>query len=348
MTQDTAQQRDVIVIGASAGGVEALKVLTAGLDPALPAAVLITMHVPAIGTSVLPAILSRSGSLPAEHARHGDALESGRIYVAPPDRHLAIVDHSAVLSAGPRENGHRPAVDVLFRTAARALGRRVVAVVLSGGLDDGSAGLVAVQRRGGVAVVQEPRDALHPAMPTHAIAAARPEHVVPVGEMADLLAKLVEEPLDPGRSEVTPDDDIPWEADVALLVPDALSTSDRPGVPAGLSCPDCSGPLFEVGDSALARFRCRVGHAWSLHSLSAGQDVAVDAALWTALRSVEERAALAESMASRLRADDRAAAARALDRRVAEARSSARVLIRLLDSLSPAASAERETAAGDI
>jgi two-component system chemotaxis response regulator CheB len=191
--------RGLVVIGASAGGIEALRELVAGLPADLPAAVLVVVHVPPTGTSVLPVILSRRGPLPARHAEDGAELRAGQLLVAPPDRHLVVIDRGVGLTRGPQENGHRPAVDVLFRSAARAWGSRVMAVVLSGALDDGAAGVVAVKRRGGRCVVQS--DALFDGMPAAAIRADHPDAELPVadipGQLTEWLGALPEDPGPP-------------------------------------------------------------------------------------------------------------------------------------------------------
>src|SRR5215207_239744 len=185
---------DIIVVGASAGGVEALSQLVASLPPDLPASVFIVLHIPAEGTSVLPRILNRAGPLPAIHPLDGQVIEKGHVYIAPPDHHLLIKQGYVELTRGPRDNGHRPSVDPLFRSAARAYGRRVVGVVLTGALDDGTAGLLAVGMRGGICVVQDPQDALYAGMPQSAIDNVEVDHVVPLAEMGELLMQLAQTP----------------------------------------------------------------------------------------------------------------------------------------------------------
>lgn len=290
-------RRNVIVIGASAGGVEALRALVAGLPVDLPAAVLVVLHVPPYGGSVLPAILTRSGPLPARHPDHEQPLTEGQIWVGAPDHHLALVDDHIVLTRGPRENGLRPAVDVLFRSAARAKGSRVIGVVLSGVLDDGTAGLTAIAARGGVTVVQDPSDALYPGMPISAIEHVTVDHVVALSDMPELLVKLCKEEVVDEDPEITPLMAI--EADMALMDGDAMNQTDRPGRPSGFSCPDCNGVLWEIHDGELVRYRCRVGHAWSAESLLGEQSEQLDSALWMALRGLEEKAALARTLSER-------------------------------------------------
>jgi two-component system, chemotaxis family, protein-glutamate methylesterase/glutaminase len=293
----TLMRRNVIVIGASAGGVEALRTLVSGLPVDLPAAVLVVLHIPSYGGSVLPAILDRSGPLPARHPTNHEPLRESVVWVAAPDHHLVVSDDEIVLTRGPRENGLRPAVDVLFRSAARTQGPRVIGVVLSGVLDDGTAGLSAIAAQGGVTVVQDPDDALYPGMPSGAIEHVSVDHVVPIAAMADLLVQLCKEEVVEVDRPVSPL--LAIEADMALMDDDAMTETDRPGRPSGFSCPDCAGVLWEIHDGQLVRYRCRVGHAWSAESLLGEQSEQLDGALWMALRGLEEKAALARTLGKR-------------------------------------------------
>ncbi|MEU2351201.1 chemotaxis protein CheB [Modestobacter sp. NPDC049651] len=322
-------RRDLIVVGASAGGVEALRGLLGSLPAGLPAAVLVVLHMPASSPSALPAILDRASALPVRQAQDGDALEPGTVLVAVPDRHLMVVDGHVALSRGPRENGHRPAVDVLFRSAARARGARTVGVVLSGALDDGTAGTIAVRSRGGLVVVQDPDDAVYPSMPRHALEVGGAEHAVPVAAMGELLAHLLEEPVDPA---VGPPATALMETETAMADFDAtaLNADDRPGTPSGFGCPSCHGALFSLSEGGLERYRCRVGHAWSPESLLAEQAQALESALWTALRGLEERAALSRRMGERADRNGHALTARTFFARHDESHRAALVIRHLL------------------
>jgi two-component system chemotaxis response regulator CheB len=289
-------KHDIIVIGASAGGVEAISTLVSRLPADLPAALMIVLHL-SRGRSVLPGILSRAGPLPAKHPEDGEALQRGQIYVAPPDHHLIVDGPVARLVQGPTENGVRPAVDPLFRSAARSYGPRVVGIVLTGSLDDGTAGLAAIKEAGGVTIVQDPAEAFAPSMPRSALDFVEVEYVLPLREMPLLLAALTrEQAVDPPR---------PAAAQLHPMEPDlaservAVDPSDRPGRVSVFSCPECHGSLWEVDQKGILRFRCRVGHVYSVESMLAAQTDSVDRALWAALRSLEERAALTRRLSER-------------------------------------------------
>lgn len=288
---------DIIVIGASAGGVEAIARVVSELPADLPAAVFVVLHLGS-GPSALPEILTRSGALPAGHPVPGEPIRRGRIYVAPPDRHLAVEDGHLLVARGAKENGHRPAVDVLFRSAAQSYGPRVVGVVLTGSLDDGTAGLLAIKELHGVAVVQDPAEADYAGMPLSACENVRIDHVLPLAEIAPCLVRLAHEaaPDDPPPSEGAGGERSSRVARELL----GESGQDLKGAPSGFTCPDCGGALWETQDSGLARYRCRTGHAYSPESLIAEQSSGVDGAIWAALRSLEENADLARRMADRM------------------------------------------------
>lgn len=289
----------LVVVGASAGGVEALRELVAALPRDLSACVLIVLHMPADSPSALPAILGRAGKLPVRQASEGELLRAGEVLVARPDHHLVVADGSVTLTRGARENGHRPAVDVLFRSAARARGPRVLALVLSGALDDGAAGAVAVASRGGTVAVQDFDEAFCNSMPR---AAARALDGVRQLTIAGLGA-LVESWADGAAVAVTKPDmsssELEQEVEMAKLEPEAMHDLDRPGTPSGFGCPDCAGSLYQIEEGRLLRYRCRVGHAWSSQSLLARKAVEVEGALWMALRSLEEKAALNTGLGNR-------------------------------------------------
>src|SRR5438270_4070057 len=232
--------RVIVVVGAAAGGVEALGALVRELPADLPAAVMIVLHVAAEHKSVLPRILSSAGPLPAKHARDGEPILPGRIYVAPPDHHLTIHDSHLRVVKGPRENGHRPAVDALFRTAAHTFGPRTIGVVLSGALDDGTAGLVAIKQQGGLAMVQDPNDALVEQMPRSALENVEIDHVLPVGEIGRLLPTLVCEHV----NEEAPRSPL-LAAESALDLQGTTEGYIKVGDPSPLACPSCGGVLNE-------------------------------------------------------------------------------------------------------
>ena len=300
--------RDVIVLGASAGGVEALSQVVRGLPAGLPAAVFVVCHIGATRKSILPEILGKSGPLPAVHARDGEPIRHGRIYVAPPDYHMVLAADAVRLNHGPRENRHRPAVDPLFRTAARAFGPRVAGVVLTGALGDGSAGLMAVRAAGGAAIVQDPSDALISDMPQTALVMAGADHVVPLAEIAPLLVRLSTQTGEGGGSRTMPD---PLELSSRKVELDmaAQQNGRRAGHLTVFTCPDCGGSMWQMDEKDLTRFRCHTGHVYYGENLLEEQSSALEAALWTAVRTFKEKTILARQLAERERELGRADAA---------------------------------------
>lgn len=292
------EERDIVVIGASAGGVEAVASVIEALPRDLAAAVFIVVHFPPHTTSVLPRIITRRGGMTAVHPEDGAPIELGCVYVAPPDRHLLVEHGHMRLVRGPRENGARPSVDPLFRSAARAYGARVIGVVLTGNLDDGTAGLMAIKSAGGVAVVQDPDDALYAGMPTSALRHVQADHVATLGEIPGILVRRIGERVErKGAGPVAQQQN--HEVQISEMDRGALE-APRDGAPSGYACPECHGALWEVDEGGLLRFRCRVGHAYSFENLLAAQGSSMDAALWAAYRALEERAALTERMGARM------------------------------------------------
>ncbi|WP_437539543.1 chemotaxis protein CheB [Sorangium sp. So ce726] len=274
---------DIITIGASAGGVEALIVLLGGLPADLPASLFVVLHLPPTARSMLATILGRSTRLQVGVAVDGEPIERGRVYVAPVDNHLLLGDGVVRVVHSARENGHRPAVDPLFRTAAEVYGVRVIGVVLSGMRDCGTAGLLDVKRYGGIAVVQDPQDALFSEMPQNALDNVPVDHCVPLARLSPLLTDLVHQKASRSPAEA--------RAGTERAKVDAIESD--------FTCPGCGGNLIRSDDGAMLHFRCKVGHRYSPEGLEDEQASALDAALWIALRTIEDSAALARRMAAR-------------------------------------------------
>ena len=289
-----------MVIGASAGGIAALQVLLGGLPADLNAAVLIVVHTSAQSGNVLDRIFQRACKLPVRYPSDGTRIKKGHVYVAPADCHMIVEDGTIRVVKGPRENLHRPAIDPLFRSAAMSYGRRAIGVVLTGLLDDGTAGLMVIEANGGVSVVQEPADALFAAMPASAAAHVHTARILPLDEIADALVDLTSEELpETARSLPGRDSDAAKDVKIAELNMKEIENEERQGSPSVFSCPDCGGVLWELEENGFQRFRCRVGHAFTALQLDFAQRQTIESALWSALRALEESASLYRRMADR-------------------------------------------------
>ncbi|HEV7223278.1 MAG TPA: chemotaxis protein CheB [Pirellulales bacterium] len=313
---------DLFVIGGSAGGLTALLTLVRGLPADLDAALCAAIHTSPDSPGLLPEIIARSTSLACEYVRDGETLAPGRIYCAPVDRHLLVEGNQLRVTRGPRENGFRPAVDPLFRTAARSFGARAAGIVLSGSLADGSFGLALIKQAGGTALVQDPDEALIPSMPRSALRSVEVDYVVSAAEMAPLIVQLAGKVSKGGArmSAHSGSDGDPAErgTDLAIETP--------PGALTPMTCPECGGTLWEHEERRQISFRCHVGHAFNGESLLEYHSQKVESALWTALRVLEEHAELQRRMAVRAESQQLAAAARQFHRRADDSKRQAAVL----------------------
>jgi two-component system chemotaxis response regulator CheB len=290
-------RHDIIVVGASAGGLDALQALVGNLPGDLAAAMFVVLHIGA-RPSALPKILAASGPLSAAHAEDGAPVRSGRIYVAPPDHHLLVEQGHMRLSRGPRENLTRPAVDPLFRSAAEAYGPRVVGVIISGALSDGTAGFSAIKRQGGITIVQDPDEAQYPGMPTSALQFVDVDHCARIATISELLVRL----SGPSPSETAVSLSAEAERRQQAKEDKIVSDKYRPEQPVALTCPDCGGSLRETVVDSMPYYTCHIGHRFAGPNMDLGQFERMENALAVALRTLNERAELCRRMAEVSRA----------------------------------------------
>lgn len=328
---------DIVVIGGSAGGVEAARRVVCELPPDLPAAVFIVVH---IGEgSQLAGVIDRAGPLPACQPAGGEPIETGRIYVAGPGAHLLLHDGHVLVRRGPRENLSRPAIDPLFRSAAASHGGRVVGVVLTGLLDDGASGLRAIKRCGGLAVVQDPSDALFAEMPANALRATVPDHVASLAELPALLVRLVREPSAPTPAIPV---DIRLENAIAAQELSDMRADDRLGTQSPFTCPDCQGALWEIEDGDMLRYRCHVGHAYTAETVLSAREEEIERLLGGLLRSHQQRAALTRRMVERERHGRHSRFVERLEARARDYEDDAELVRRLFPSLGRSSRASSE------
>jgi two-component system chemotaxis response regulator CheB len=294
--------RDIVVIGASAGGVGALRKIIGALPANLNAAILVCVHIAPDRPSLLPKILAKCGVLPARHPSDGEEIRRGCIYVAPPDNHLLVEGNTLRIFRGPQENRFRPAIDALFRSAARAHGPRVIGVVLTGNLDDGTVGLQAIKHCGGVTVVQDPREAEYTSMPTSAMRFATIDHCVPLADVSALLMRLVGEA--PGEAPSDVPAYVEVESNIAeqkMNTQEFLENVEKIGSRTTYACPLCNGSIWQIGNDQPLRFRCHVGHSFTAEFFWAEQSQNLENALWSAIRIMEEKVTFARQFAKSLR-----------------------------------------------
>jgi two-component system chemotaxis response regulator CheB len=289
----------IVVIGTSAGGLETLRSLVGALPETFPAPICVVMHTAPESPGVLHEILARSGRLPTVSVNKSERLAKGRIYVAPPDCHLVIEPGRVRSTKGPKENRFRPAIDPLFRSAAQVYGPAAIGVILTGNLDDGTAGLGTIKQLGGTAVVQDPADALYPSMPLSALQHVNVDHRSSLADLPKLLVRLTANPP-AGAGEFTVPDKVNVEVNIAKEQHPRDAGLEAIGEPSRYACPECHGVLLQLVDGDRVRFRCHTGHAYSIDSLVAGVDEGIDAALWNAIRALEEATLLMQRMASLL------------------------------------------------
>ncbi|MFL6215989.1 MAG: chemotaxis protein CheB [Blastocatellia bacterium] len=295
-SESAPTRRDIIVIGGSSGSIEPLKTLVKGLPANFSASIFIVSHTSPDHESYLGEILRRLGDLPAASAVHGEAIRPGRIYVAPPDHHLIVEQGYLRLWRGPKENHSRPSINPTFRSAAKAYGARVIGVILSGFLDDGTAGLIAIKVNQGVAVVQDPGDADHADMPRSALRYIEADYIVPAARIAPLLLELSEETIETGAismGEPADKHSLQVKQDIA-----EIEAGEKANTITMVVCPDCGGPMWEFRDHEFKHFQCRVGHKFSPESILANHAETLERALWVAVRTLEERSSLTREMAN--------------------------------------------------
>lgn len=317
----------LVVIGASTGGLGALRKIVSGLPAEFPAAVLVAVHI-GNNRSVLPELLAAHSALAVRHAADGEILTPGTVLIAPPDRHLLVTANRVQLSHGPKENFARPAIDPLFRSAAIAHRECVIGIVLTGTLDDGTVGLQAIKAYGGMALVQDPAGADAPGMPLSALEHVEVDLCLPLDRIADELVRLVDEPIVSNHHPVSAESS--QEDQFASGGLSRMEDLDKIANPSAFTCPECGGSLWEIEGAMPQRFRCHVGHGYTAQTLIYLQDHVVEDALWAAVRALHEKENLLKRFATSASEPGKADAAAEYERAASRSREAANVLVKLI------------------
>lgn len=335
-TGDLSSPNQIVVIGASSGGLDAVRTLGGGLPHEFPAPICVVIHTSPDSPGVIPQIVGRATHMVTVGLQHSQKLEPGKMYFAPPDCHLIIEPGHVRATKGPKENRFRPAIDPLFRTAAEVFGPAAIGVVLTGNLDDGTAGLAAIKRLGGRAIVQDPRDALYPSMPQSAMARVKVDYCLPLDEIAPLLIELTRHPVAAQQHPVPRE--LETEVRIARQENPMEAGLEHIAKPSPFACPDCHGVLMEIADQDGARYRCHTGHAYSVDSLLAAYSDQVEESLWNAIRSFEETALFLDALSKYARGSASGDASR-LAARAVEARRNSATLRDIVTGRGPLAAA---------
>ena len=322
--------RRVVVIGASSGGIEALRTVVSGLTPQFDAPICVVLHMAPDSPGMLGAILSGAGPLKAVMAEDGERLIEHHIYVAPPDHHLLLEPGTLRVTRGPKENRFRPAIDPLFRSAAQVYGPGAIGIVMTGRMDDGTAGLAAIKQLGGIAIVQDPKEALWPSMPASALRHVAVDYCLPLSGIAPLLTDILAEPV-VGRAEAMPEE-LNVEVKIAKAENALEAGLGQIAEPSSFACPECHGVLLRLKRASPERFRCHTGHAFSADSLVGALNDDIEGALWSAVRALEEGALLLEELSRHTRDHHDAATAEQLAAQGAESRRQSEAVRQILNA----------------
>ncbi|OUJ72379.1 chemotaxis protein CheB [Hymenobacter crusticola] len=319
--------RDIVVIGASAGGTAALMALVQALPADFPAPIFVVLHVAADSPSIVPQLLSSVSALPVRHPQNEETVEPGVIYVAPADHHILLEADRVLVTRGPKENRFRPSIDALFRSAAYTYGPRVIGVVLTGYLDDGTSGLWSVQRMGGRAIVQDPQDAEQPSMPTNALEFVAADYVVPLAQLGALLGRLTQERA-PAKTRLPAAELDLLKIELTIAKQGGgfeLGIIDK-GRPTPLTCPDCHGALTQLIEGKLIRYRCHTGHAYTVSALLSEVTQSVESMLYQSMRGLEETKMLLQNLGRHFADDLQEAVAQLFFRKADETGQQARIV----------------------